>query len=162
VVLGCKIYPFILAGITKKRKFGMLGSLRARRQTISFEILFSLLLIIFMLFNNGITITYIRNLALLVIFFVFFISVLVELNRAPFDFSEGEKELVKGYNVEFRRVGFVIFFLKEYGKLIFFSVLLSVFFVEFSFFFILIFIALILYVRKSFPRLRYDLLIKLF
>jgi len=115
-----------------------------------------------MLFNNGMTIIPIRNFALLVIFFVFFISVLVELNRAPFDFSEGEKELVRGYNVEFRKVGFVIFFLKEYGKLIFFSVLLSVFFVEFSFFFILIFMALILYVRKSFPRLRYDLLIKLF
>jgi NADH-ubiquinone oxidoreductase chain 1 len=162
VVLGCSIYPFILAGITKKRKFGILGSLRARKQTISFEILFSLLLIIFMLFGNKITIISLKNLALFVFFFIFFISVLVELNRAPFDFSEGERELVSGYNVEFRKVGFVIFFLKEYGKLIFFSVLLSVFFVESSFLFILIFIASILYVRKSFPRLRYDLLIKLF
>jgi len=162
VVIGCKVYPLILAGIVRKRKFGLIGSLRAKGQTVSFEVLFSLFLISVVLFYKRIIIESIFNIVLLIFFFLFLITILVELNRAPFDFSEGERELVKGYNVEFRSVGFVLFFLKEYGRLIFFSVLMRVLFTGFSIIMVIVIIGLILYVRSSFPRFRYDLLIKLF
>lgn len=55
----------------------------------------------------------------------YLIAILLELNRAPFDLSEAESELVSGYNVEYMSAGFVLFFLKEYGSLIFFRVLIS-------------------------------------
>jgi len=87
---------------------------------------------------------------------------LVELGRSPFDFSEGERELVSGFNVEYISVGFVLFFLKEYGRLLFFRALYSCLFFCFSLFRFLIIFTFIVYVRGSFPRFRYDLLMSLF
>ena len=162
VVIGCSVYPFVLAGIVSKSKYGIIGSLRARRQTISFEVLFSLLIISLIFLLSSLKFTPVFNLLLLHLVILMLISVLVELNRAPFDFSEGESELVRGYNVEFRRVGFVLFFLKEYGRILFFSCFTSIIFFDFSLFIVLILISLILLIRRSYPRFRYDLIIKLF
>uniref|UniRef100_A0A1I7WD94 NADH-ubiquinone oxidoreductase chain 1 n=1 Tax=Heterorhabditis bacteriophora TaxID=37862 RepID=A0A1I7WD94_HETBA len=88
--------------------------------------------------------------------------IIAELNRAPFDFSEGESELVSGYNVEFSSVAFVLLFLSEYGSLIFFSVLSSVIFFNFSIVMRFLVFTLLIFIRSSFPRYRYDLMIRLF
>lgn len=59
---------------------------------------------------------------------MFLFRIIGELNRTPFDFSEGESELVSGFNVEYRRVGFVIIFLSEYARILFLSFIYSLFF----------------------------------
>ncbi len=83
-----------------------------------------------------------------------------ECNRAPFDFREGERELISGFNIEYRRGGFVLLFLREYGIMILFALLTDMFFFSFrgvGVVMILLFILL----RSVFPRYRYDKLIKL-
>lgn len=77
-------------------------------------------------------------------------------------FLRGERELVSGYNVEFARVAFVLLFLREYGSLIFFSVLSSVLFFNFSIFFSFIVFTLLIFIRRAYPRYRYDIIIGLF
>jgi len=88
--------------------------------------------------------------------------VLIEGNRAPFDLLEGERELIRGFNIEIGRLIFVYLFLREYGIILFISFLLSV--VLFSYLNTLIFVALlrvILVFRRCYPRVRYDSLIGL-
>ena len=87
---------------------------------------------------------------------------LAELNRAPFDFAEGESELVRGFNVEYSRVAFVLIFLSEYGCLVFFSCLFSCLFFNFSIFFVFFIFSVLIFVRFSYPRYRYDMLIGFF
>ena len=88
--------------------------------------------------------------------------ILAELGRAPFDFAEGESELVSGYNVEFGSVAFVLLFLGEYGSLLFFSVLSSVIFFNFSLFISYLVFRLLVFIRRAYPRFRYDFMMGFF
>ena len=93
-------------------------------------------------------------------------SRLAETNRTPFDFAEGESELVSGFNVEYGRGGFALLFLAEYGRIIFISYLISVIFwggINLIFFNLvsLFFCYLFVWVRGTLPRFRYDKLISL-
>jgi NADH-ubiquinone oxidoreductase chain 1 len=82
---------------------------------------------------------------------------LVETNRRPYDFAEGERELVSGYNIEYIGVLFAYMFIAEYGMLVFFRWVTSIiFFNAFVFWVVLIFLIL---VRGFVPRSRYDILI---
>lgn len=161
-LLGFRVYSIMISGYISKSKYGIIGALRARSQRVSYEIAFSiyLLSVIFVLglliFKNGF------ELLILFIYLPFLIMLVAELNRAPFDFAEGESELVRGYNVEFGRVAFVLLFLREYGSLIFFCVLYSVLFFDFSLLVIYFMFSLIIFIRRSYPRYRYDLIIKMF
>jgi NADH-ubiquinone oxidoreductase chain 1 len=98
---------------------------------------------------------------------VWFCTSLAETNRTPFDFAEGESELVSGFNVEYRRGGFALIFLAEYARILFISLLFRLFFLganifNFIFFFKLFFISfLFIWVRGTLPRFRYDKLIYL-
>ena len=98
---------------------------------------------------------------------VWFSSCLAETNRTPFDFAEGESELVSGFNIEYRRGGFALIFLAEYARILFMRILFVLIFLggditSFVFYFKLIFISFVfIWVRGTLPRFRYDKLIYL-
>jgi NADH:ubiquinone oxidoreductase subunit H len=161
VLVGINVYFLIIGGIYSKRKYSYLGGIRSGVARVSYEIIFSLNIIIFMFYNKSYTLRFINNIGLLILFIPFFISTLVELGRTPFDYAESESELVRGFNTEYRRVSFVLLFLKEYGSLLFFSLIISTIFFNGLFLFsIIIFFSFIL-IRSSFPRFRYDNLMSL-
>jgi NADH-ubiquinone oxidoreductase chain 1 len=96
-----------------------------------------------------------------------FATSLAETNRTPFDFAEGESELVSGFNVEYRRGGFALIFLAEYSRILFIRMLFSLIFLggnvfNFLFFLKIVFISfLFIWIRGTLPRFRYDKLIYL-
>lgn len=169
------VYIVIIAGWSSNSIYALLGSLRAIAQTISYEvalvlILFSVLfllrrfnLLFFDLFQNNIWFL----LFFLPVSFIWFISSLAETNRTPFDFAEGESELVSGFNVEYGAGGFALIFLAEYASILFIRILFVIFFlgsflVSFFFFLKLNMIRfLFIWVRGAFPRYRYDKLINI-
>jgi NADH-ubiquinone oxidoreductase chain 1 len=161
-LVGFSVYTTIISGVVRKSKYPILGSVRSRSQSISFEIAFSIYLfcIIFNLSQYSFQPYFNFNLIFLVL--PFLIMILAELNRAPFDFSEGESELVRGFNVEYASVGFVFLFLREYGLLIIFSVLFRVLFFNFRFLIYFIIFSILIFIRSSYPRYRYDILLGFF
>jgi NADH-ubiquinone oxidoreductase chain 1 len=161
-LIGFSVYTTLVSGIVRKSKYGIIGAIRASSQSISYEIAFSLYVLCIIIHNNIFCFISKFNLSLLIIYIPFLIMIIAELNRAPFDFSEGESELVSGYNVEFARVAFVLLFLSEYGSLIFFSVLSSAIFFDFSIFISFLVFSVLIFIRRSYPRYRYDLMIRLF
>jgi NADH-ubiquinone oxidoreductase chain 1 len=146
----------------------MLGSFRASAQAVSYEvsIIFIFLRYLFLyftfsfydLFSNvgGVYFFLIR----LPLFFCWFISCLAESGRTPFDFSEGESELVSGFNTEYFGGFFALIFVCEYSFIVFLCLITSFIF-GFYFYFLKVFIFcfLFIWVRSCFPRLRFDLLI---
>lgn len=161
-LIGFSVYTTLVSGVVSKSKYGSVGAIRASRQSVSYEIAFSLYLLVVIIHVNMFCFSPIFNLSLLVIYLPFLFIVLAELNRAPFDFAEGERELVRGYNVEYSRVAFVLLFLGEYGALLFFSTLTSVLFFGFSFLVIYLMFTLLVFIRSAYPRFRYDLMIRFF
>uniref|UniRef100_T1IN33 NADH-ubiquinone oxidoreductase chain 1 n=1 Tax=Strigamia maritima TaxID=126957 RepID=T1IN33_STRMM len=109
---------YFFVGIVSKSKYGIIGAIRASRQSISYEIAFSLYILCIVVHNRIFRFFRSFRLSLLAVYIPFLIIIIAELNRAPFDFSEGESELVSGYNVEFARVVFVLLFLSEYDLIL--------------------------------------------
>jgi len=130
------VFGIILAGWTSNSKYTLLGSLRAAAQTFSFEMCFiTLLLPIFLLnssFNLIDIVLYQQNYWNIFIFFpttlYFFIILLAETNRTPFDLPEAEAELVAGYNLEYSAINFALFFLGEYTNMLLNSCIFVIFF----------------------------------
>ena len=111
--------------------------MRGIAQTVSYEVMFSLALLFFLFLSfslNLVLISKINSLWLKALVFIpvaaiIFISSVAETNRTPFDFAEGESELVSGFNVEYGRVIFAIIFMAEYARILFIRILFSVLFV---------------------------------
>lgn len=161
IFIGVNSYSFIITGWRRFSKFSYLGGIRASSQTISYEISLTLNLLIRIFFFNNLKINFFKEFFFFLIilnFIIWLIIILAETNRAPFDFREGERELISGFNTEYGSIGFVFFILSEYGLIIFFSYFISIILNINIFLFILIFFLII---RSSFPRFRYDFLINL-
>nr|YP_009442446.1 NADH dehydrogenase subunit 1 [Camallanus cotti]ATO58496.1 NADH dehydrogenase subunit 1 [Camallanus cotti] len=161
-LVGVTTYGLLISGIVSKCKYGFLGSMRASSQSLSYEVVFYIIVLCML---SGLGLYYFDfsfSLVSVTWFLFFFIMVLSELGRAPFDFAKGESELVSGYNVEYSGVPFVLLFLKKYGSLLFYSCLMSVFFFFSSLFFVFLIFSLMIFVRSSYPRYRYDKLMFFF
>lgn len=176
-------YGIIIAGWASNSKFAFLGALRSSAQLISYEVSLGLLLTPLLLGSGSANLSaiveaqhhlWVFNWFCFPFFpscFFFFITILAETNRIPFDLPEAESELVSGYNVEYSAVGFVLFFLAEYSNILLMSVLMVILFfggwggiLGMSLFFLaksLFFFFLFVWIRASFPRYRYDQLMSL-
>lgn len=169
------VYSVMIAGWSSNSNYALLGGLRAVAQTISYEVSLALILLSIIFLVGGYNFFYFLffqlNTWFMFICFplalVWFCTSLAETNRTPFDFAEGESELVSGFNVEYRRGGFALIFLAEYSRILFIRILFSVFFLgsdifSFIFFLKLAFVSFIfIWVRGTLPRFRYDKLMYL-
>lgn len=169
------VYSVIIAGWSSNSNYALLGGLRAVAQTISYEVRLALVLLSLIFLIGGYNFfnffLFQENVWFIIICFpiglVWFCTSLAETNRTPFDFAEGESELVSGFNVEYRRGGFALIFLAEYSRILFISILFRLFFLgsniySLIFFFKLSFISFIfIWVRGTLPRFRYDKLMYL-
>jgi len=122
LVLGLGLYPLLLRGWASNSSYGLIGALRGVAQTISYEICLATIFICFFVTVGGLRLSSIVvsgpevNVFLLgFIIGLWFVTALAETNRTPFDFAEGESELVSGFNVEYGAAGFALIFMAEYG-----------------------------------------------
>lgn len=125
-----------MAGWASNSKYAFLGALRTAAQLISYDISMGLIIMpIFMISGSFSLISVVEVQSEMFFCFpfsfslvLFFISILAETNRSPFDLPEAESELVSGYNVEYSSVGFVLFFLSEYLNMVLMCSLVVIFF----------------------------------
>nr|AJF48220.1 NADH dehydrogenase subunit 1 [Hemibagrus sp. RCH-2015] len=175
------VYSILGSGWASNSKYALIGALRAVAQTVSYEVSLGLILLSVIVFTGGFTLqmfnTTQETMWLLIpawpLAAMWYISTLAETNRAPFDFTEGESELVSGFNVEYAGGPFALFFLAEYANILLMNTLSTILFLgaAHNMFPELISInimtkaallsMLFLWVRASYPRFRYDQLMHL-
>lgn len=184
------VYGIIMSGWASNSKYAFLGSIRSAAQMVSYEVSIGFVIVCVLLLagslnlsqiveaqKGGITSWYVCS-GLLPMFVIFFVSALAETNRLPFDLPEAEGELVAGYNVEYSSMTFALFFLGEYANMILISGMATILFLGGWYapveslegilpgviWFALKVSALLfvfLWVRATFPRYRYDQLMRL-
>nr|ADO60473.1 NADH dehydrogenase subunit 1 [Anthrenus sp. BMNH 840208] len=169
------VYAVMIAGWSSNSNYSLLGGLRAVAQTISYEVSLFLILLSFLFLVSGLMISNFSKFQSNIWFiflcfplcFMWLVSALAETNRTPFDFAEGESELVSGFNVEYSGGGFALIFLAEYSNILFMSMFCSILFMgamicSWLFFLELLFFSFFwLWVRGTLPRFRYDKLMYL-
>jgi len=188
------VYGVILAGWASNSKYAFLGSMRSAAQIIAYEIAMGFALVGVLMLSGSLNLQIIIQeqsgsflnwfwIPLFPLFLIYFISGVAETNRAPFDVSEGESEIVAGFHVEYSGMAFAMFFLAEYMNLILISILASIMFfggwlspfqgtfLDSYFSFIpgfvwlsiktIIFIFIFLWLRATLPRYRYDQIMRL-
>ena len=181
------VYGIVMAGWASNSKYPFLGALRSAAQMVSYEVSIGFVMVTVLLCVGSLNLSAIveaqRNvwfcIPLLPMFVIFFISALAETNRAPFDLPESESELVAGYFSEYSSMTFALFFLGEYANMILMSASTTVLFLGgwlppvgiapftwipgWIWFFLKISMVLFgfLWVRATFPRYRYDQLMRL-
>nr|AII02482.1 NADH dehydrogenase subunit 1 [Noctua pronuba] len=169
------VYTVMVAGWSSNSNYALLGGLRAVAQTISYEVSLALILmssIIMIMDFNMLNFFYYQEIMWFIVLMFplslcWMSSSLAETNRTPFDFAEGESELVSGFNIEYSSGGFALIFLAEYSSILFMSMLfvliyLGGFNLSIIFYLKLSFISfLFIWVRGTLPRYRYDKLMYL-
>nr|YP_009029948.1 NADH dehydrogenase subunit 1 [Grammistes sexlineatus]AHY86287.1 NADH dehydrogenase subunit 1 [Grammistes sexlineatus] len=176
------VYSILGSGWASNSKYALIGALRAVAQTISYEVSLGLILLNIIIFTGGFTLQTF-NIAQESIWLIlptwplaamWYVSTLAETNRAPFDLTEGESELVSGFNVEYAGGPFALFFLAEYANILLMNTLSAILFLgashiptipELTAINLMTKAALLslvfLWVRASYPRFRYDQLMHL-
>jgi NADH-ubiquinone oxidoreductase chain 1 len=182
------IYGILFAGWSANSKYAFLGSLRSTAAMISYELILSSAVLIVILLTGSFNFSIIIEqqqaiwyiIPLLPVFIFYFIAILAETSRTPFDLQEAESELVAGFFTEHSSVPFVFFFLAEYSSIVLFSTITAILFlggynmpelfINDSFFNIqsiilgiktCLFCFMFVWFRATLPRLRYDQLISL-
>nr|YP_010015591.1 NADH dehydrogenase subunit 1 [Svistella anhuiensis]QFG38969.1 NADH dehydrogenase subunit 1 [Svistella anhuiensis] len=169
------VYSVMLAGWSSNSNYALLGSLRSVAQTISYEVSLSMILLSMVLLISSFNLVefflYQEKIWFVFLaipsFFCWYSSCLAETNRTPFDFAEGESELVSGFNVEYSSGGFALIFMAEYASILFMSMMSVMVFLGGDFFSLVFYLKLVLisflfiWVRGTFPRFRYDKLMYL-
>lgn len=175
VVIRINVYPTLVSGWASNRKYATIGSLRAIAQTISYEVRLALIFLFFLVMLQSLSLVEIsqNNTAWSKIFLfaplvgIWLISCIAETNRTPFDFAEGESELVSGFNVEYGATGFALIFIAEYASILFIAYFFVSFFISTTirgysaYFFGVGLLFLWVWVRTTLPRYRFDLLINI-
>nr|YP_009154101.1 NADH dehydrogenase subunit 1 [Gandalfus puia]AKC99386.1 NADH dehydrogenase subunit 1 [Gandalfus puia] len=173
--LSMGVYSSMVAGWASNCKYSLLGSLRAVAQTISYEVSLALILLSFIILVGGFSLElFVKYQSGMWFMFIsvplsliWFGSCLAETNRTPFDFAEGESELVSGFNTEYSSGGFALIFMAEYASILFMSVLFVIIFLgsgpcSSGFYLKSVLVAFVfVWVRGTVPRLRYDKLMYL-
>lgn len=166
--LSLGVYFLLFCGWGSNRKYSLIGGYRSVSQTVSYEVsmIFFALFFVFLMSSYDLSFFFVFQLGYWNVFFrfLFFLGwlyiILSESNRTPFDFSEGESELVSGFNVEYGGGIFSLIFICEYGIIIFLCLLSVYFFVGGSSYLLkfIFFCFFFVWVRCCFPRYRYDFL----
>nr|QIP89140.1 NADH dehydrogenase subunit 1 [Crocuta crocuta]QIP89166.1 NADH dehydrogenase subunit 1 [Crocuta crocuta]QIP89348.1 NADH dehydrogenase subunit 1 [Crocuta crocuta]QIP89361.1 NADH dehydrogenase subunit 1 [Crocuta crocuta] len=176
------VYSILWSGWASNSKYALIGALRAVAQTISYEVTLAIILLSVLLMNGSYTLATLITtqehtwlvLPAWPLTMMWFISTLAETNRAPFDLTEGESELVSGFNVEYAAGPFALFFMAEYSNIIMMNSLTTILFfgafhnpympelytVNFTTKTLLL-TTMFLWIRASYPRFRYDQLMHL-
>ena len=174
-ISSISVYAVLMSGFASNSRYAFLGGIRAAAQMISYEVSIGLIIISVVLCVGSLNLTEIvlaqKNIWFIFPLFpgaiMFFVSVLAETNRVPFDLTEGESELVSGFNIDYSSMSFALFFLAEYANIILMSTLGVILFLGENFGLIgfgikiAIIIFLFIWIRASFPRIRYDQLMAL-
>jgi NADH-quinone oxidoreductase subunit H len=178
------VYGIIIAGWASNSKYAFLGAMRSAAQMVSYEVSIGFVIVTVLLCVGSLNLNDIvlaqRNIwfciPLFPMFVIFFISALAETNRSPFDLPEGESEIVAGFFVEYSSMAFALFFLGEYMNMILMSAMTTILFmggwmgpfgilpqlgVLWFALKVLCFLFIFIWVRGTFPRFRYDQLMRL-
>lgn len=177
-ISSLNVYTTLASGWTSNSKYALLGAIRSVAQTISYEVRIALILIstlCFLVSFNFSEILINQSIPVLLMVFplaaIWFVSILAETNRTPFDLAEGESELVSGFNIEYSRGTFALIFIAEYASILIISLITSVVFISTPSPLILtdsltiiktfILAFAFVWIRATLPRIRYDQLINL-
>nr|YP_003204738.1 NADH dehydrogenase subunit 1 [Fusiturris similis]ACF04845.1 NADH dehydrogenase subunit 1 [Fusiturris similis] len=179
-VSSMNVYGTLLAGWASNSKYALLGSLRAIAQTISYEVSMALILLFPLFLVGSFNFVEIKeaqefiwlSFLMVPVSLMWFVTCVAETNRAPFDFAEGESELVSGFNIEYGAAGFALIFLAEYANILVMSLFSALLFLggsslimaesDLGFMVKVLFFAFVfIWIRASYPRFRYDLLMSL-
>lgn len=176
-VSSMNVYSVLLSGWASNSQYALLGSIRSVAQTISYEVRIALCLIIVLVLRWSFSFTSIASSqeyiwymwVLFPVFGLWFATRIAETNRAPFDLAEGESELVSGFNIEYGRTEFALLFIAEYGRILLIRIITCVIFlgsliIEINLITlvkVILLSYLFLWVRGSYPRMRYDSLMSL-
>ncbi|MBL39601.1 MAG: NADH-quinone oxidoreductase subunit NuoH [Xanthomonadales bacterium] len=184
------VYGVIVGGWASNSKYAFLGALRSAAQIVSYEMAMGFALVGVIILSGSLNISNIVEaqsgglfswfwLPLLPLFVIYFISGVAETNRAPFDVAEGESEIVAGFHVDYSGAAFALYFLAEYANMILISALASLLFMggwmspfagipiiaepgpHWFFIKMFSFMFLFLWFRATFPRYRYDQIMRL-